>query len=259
MKYTVRLGVHETNSSSMHSVAVMKNQGRYTDDEMRDGIYIDKKGVWDVWSSDDQEYGRWPFRILTTFKDKVLYAIATYAGTFAPYHVGADFMEQVMQPLITKYIPECWDINFPTHWESVYNDQEGNELDVDDAHYHEFQNEDGTYESCMAYERDGKWHKAVKTDDEWKLPNFGTIDHQSMRLLDNFLQSEGITLEDFLVNRQYVIIIDGDEYNSWGKYKTSGIINLAGIDHEYPPTISDCRIPMDSYSYFKEHENESDD
>ena len=41
--------------------------------------------------------------------------------------------------------------------------------------------------------------------------NYGYVDHQSYGLLDSLLQKT--TLEDFIFNDRYIVIIDGDEYN----------------------------------------------
>ena len=41
---------------------------------------------------------------------------------------------------------------------------------------------------------------------------FGYVDHQSKGLLQDFLEKEGISLSEFLINKKYVVIIDGDEY-----------------------------------------------
>ena len=258
MKLTIRNNVWETNSSSMHSIAVLNNTGQYTHDEMLDDLYI-HNGKWDIWSDDDLSFGRYPFKILTSFKDKLCYAIASFAGSYTPFKEGSEFIDEVLMPIISKYVPECFDIDFPKRYEQAYKDQEGNDLDPDDIHYHKFS--DTLYDE--GYEKDGVWyHAIIDNEHEWTLPYFGNIDHQSSGLLQSFLKQEGISLEDFLVNRQYIIIIDGDEYYDWDKYKEIGIINVAGIDHEYPPATNYGQVPMDSYEYYlnysEEQKNEKD-
>lgn len=42
---------------------------------------------------------------------------------------------------------------------------------------------------------------------------YGNIDHQSDGMLQDFLTANDITLEDFIFNNRYLVIIDGDEYN----------------------------------------------
>lgn len=48
MKRQIRRGVFESNSSSQHSLVVMKNDDHYTVQEILKGLYIQKDGVWDV-------------------------------------------------------------------------------------------------------------------------------------------------------------------------------------------------------------------
>ena len=53
-------------------------------------------------------------------------------------------------------------------------------------------------------------------------------------MLSGFLEEENISLEEYLTNKKYVVIQDGDEYGYWGDIKNAGLINLYAIDHEYP-------------------------
>ena len=41
MKTQIRMGVFESNSSSMHSLCVMKNEGKYTPQEITHDMYLD--------------------------------------------------------------------------------------------------------------------------------------------------------------------------------------------------------------------------
>ena len=247
MKYTMREGCWETNSSSMHSMVIMKNTGQYTLEEMINDIYITPKGVWRI-HEDDLNFGRWPFAILSTFAEKVRYAIASFAGSYRSYNEGCEFIDNTLYPILKKYIPGFEEIRFPSYWKPVYRDQDGNDLEPDDVYYHVF--EDGEY--SYGYERDGNWYHAVESNDDWELSYFGEVDHQSCTLLQSFLEREKISLEDFLINRQYIVIIDGDEYCAWDKFLKSGIIDRSKIDHEYP----NVKMPMDEYIYMEEHANE---
>lgn len=47
---------------------------------------------------------------------------------------------------------------------------------------------------------------------EEERPYYGEIDHQSMGLLQSFLFKHDLSLEDFIFNDRYIVIIDGDEY-----------------------------------------------
>ena len=46
------------------------------------------------------------------------------------------------------------------------------------------------------------------------------------------MKFNNIDLKDFLLNTRYVVIIDGDEYDTWGKLKVSGIIDTDNIQIE---------------------------
>lgn len=174
MKQT-RLGVFETNSSSMHSIVVMKNVEKFAGqyEKFDTGIFLDKNGKWTVWT-EDLEYGCYPFQVLATFRDKLLYAIPALCNNSNKYY---DIVE-----VVEKYIPKFKKFDF-----SMCDDGE----------------------------------------------KFGYIDHQSADLLYDFLNEEGITLEEFLTNKKYVIVIDGDEYAEFEKWVKSGLINVDDIDYTY--------------------------
>ena len=62
---------------------------------------------------------------------------------------------------------------------------------------------------------------------------YGCIDHESIGLLQDFIKTKEITLEEFLTNKRYLVIIDGDEYCFWKKAKKTGIIDLNEIEEEF--------------------------
>lgn len=62
---------------------------------------------------------------------------------------------------------------------------------------------------------------------------YGDIDHQSSGVLQGFLFKEDISLEEFLTNSNYIVIIDGDEYCIFEKLKDSGLIKSDTIEKEY--------------------------
>lgn len=69
--------------------------------------------------------------------------------------------------------------------------------------------------------------------------DYGNIDHQSADLIPRYLKKHNISFKEFLTNKKYVIIIDGDEYGVWDRFKEAGLINKdyivdeAGIDDLY--------------------------
>lgn len=175
MKQT-RLGVFETNSSSMHSIVVMKNVEKFAGQykEFDEDIYLSKSGKW-VLCSEDLSYDRYPFRVLATFKDKLLYAIPALCNI-------DDGKYDDIVAVVEKYVPNFKKFDFSL---------------------------------CEDYEK------------------FGYIDHQSADLLYDFLNEEGITLEEFLTNKKYMIVVDGDEYAEFEKWVKSGLINVDDIDYTY--------------------------
>lgn len=61
---------------------------------------------------------------------------------------------------------------------------------------------------------------------------YGYIDHQSAGLIPNYLEKHNISFKEFLTNKKYVIIIDGDEYGMWEGFKLAGLINEDFIEDE---------------------------
>ena len=254
MKFTVRNGVWETNSSSMHSIAVTKTDEKYAQEEMLSDLWVDKNGTWNLkYRSEDLNFGRFPFQVLTTFAEKVKYVIASKGYYWHGTYQKVSHEMEILLELITEICPAIKNIRWPTQYETAYRDQEGNELDYDDLHYE--------YGDGLGYHyiKDGKKYPAVKDDDyEVELNYYGDIDHQSSGLLEGFLKKEGITLKDFLSKKKYIVIIDGDEYCSWNTYKAAKIINIDYIDHEFPPVVNGYHTSYDSYEYFKKKEDRAE-
>lgn len=53
-------------------------------------------------------------------------------------------------------------------------------------------------------------------------------------ILTGFLREENITIEEFLKNKRYIVIVDGDEYCIYKDMKEHGLINTNNIVREYP-------------------------
>jgi hypothetical protein len=51
-------------------------------------------------------------------------------------------------------------------------------------------------------------------------------------LLFDWLDSNGISLEDFLTDRRYVVVVDGDEYCVWDGIKELDLIDMSKIEKE---------------------------
>jgi hypothetical protein len=59
--------------------------------------------------------------------------------------------------------------------------------------------------------------------------DYGTIDHQSSGLLLDFLLKYGLTIEEFLTSKRYVILVDGDEYTTTQDLFKSGLCKFTKI------------------------------
>ena len=69
MKVQIRGGVFETNSSSMHSLVVSTKGGKYTEDEIYEGIWLDTDGKWEIWEQ-EVSFGRAPLGYCIALKKK---------------------------------------------------------------------------------------------------------------------------------------------------------------------------------------------
>lgn len=238
MKRQVRNGVFETNSSSMHSLTVMKRDDKYTSEEILEDIWLsdDKETgeedcVWKIWDSDDLNFGRYPFRVLSTFKDKWLYACASLV-----YEYNDDVYKELLA-IALKYIPNLKKIKLPNTSGSFANkDSKGFK---NDKYYQEYgKTESELIEYLNQKEKD--WDMEInywESSSGWwgyDMPCTGYVDED---ILSGFLKNEGITLEEYLINKKYVVIQDGDEYCYWDNIKKSGLVNMDVIDHEYPNKI----------------------
>ena len=217
----------------MHSLTVMKRDDKYTPEEILEEIYLckdketgEEKCVWDIWDH-DLEFGRSPFRALGTFTDKWLYACASLVR---------DYNDEIYKELVAlalKYIPGLKKVELPTTSDSCADKDD--EEHKDDEYFQKYgKTEDELVEYLTQKEKD--WGMEI---DYWKSssgywhydrPFTGYVDEN---ILSGFLEKEGITLEEYLTNKKYVVIQDGDEYCYWSDMKKTGLVNMDAIDHEY--------------------------
>lgn len=235
MKRQIRRNVFETNSSSMHSLTVMKRDDRYTPEEILEDMWLyddDETGeedcIWDIWNDDDLHFGRSPFRALGTFKEKWLYACASLVREYN------DDVYKKLESIAFKYVPNLKKIKLPVANESI-PDKDDEKLK--DSNY--CQKYGKTEEELVEYltQKEKDWGIEI---DYWKSSSgywhyeklyTGYVDED---ILSGFLEKEGITIEEYLINKKYVVIQDGDEYGYWKDMKESGLVNMDMIDHEYP-------------------------
>ena len=115
----IRDNTFETNSSSSHSLIITDFDGKYTSEEMMQGIYLwndNKKRMYES----DLEFYRSPFSLLATFESKSRYAIASSNGRLA------DEVEKIWH----KYIPNFNGFKFDMKTEEYdYDKKEWVDLD----------------------------------------------------------------------------------------------------------------------------------
>ena len=89
-------------------------------------------------------------------------------------------------------------------------------------------------------DKDGVRHPAIFDEEHYiEMPDIGIIDHQSAGMLKNYLKEKDISLKEFLTNKKYVVVIDGDEYWAFETYMRSGLINRDFITEIYDTAPED--------------------
>lgn len=256
MKYTIRKNCFETNSSSMHSIVITKNDGPLETIDAEDDLYLDTKYHYFIeYTEDDLSFGRYPFRLLTTWDEKLAYYLASYCSVFVAN--GYDFEDKYAKAMETKKMLESiiknhivnlpnnltladitFEIKLPAIELIQYKNPNTGELispkyltfcTVDEkgnsqyTKQPKFKDKNGKYEFAEeAHDNDSTkpWTK--------EYYNFGDVDHESYGTLQNFL-GDNITAEDFIFSSKYIVVIDGDEYEEFDKLKASGIWNNSYI------------------------------
>ena len=231
MKIQVRQSCYETNSSSQHSLVVTKDSRHYSRKEIDEELDFLKwtDGVWDIYEF-DMNFGRTPFRIISSFKDKWLYMCA------ALVHEYKDDIYNELERLAFKYINQLEKISLPKVQCSFAN-KDSDKFEKEDLEYllkHGKTEEE--LKTCLQ-ELETKWNlpkiKYWESNGyfEFELPYIGYCEDYGE--LSKFLKEKDLSLEEFLTNKKYIIIQDGDEYCYWDDAKDSGLINKDIIDYEY--------------------------
>lgn len=239
----VRAGAFETNSSSMHSIAVMKDNDAFTGMYTKDEIFgrYDHDGVIDL-DRGNTDFGRYPFEMLTTFKDKLRYVIAAFCGGYEPVWADSKYNNKYQKERLENFsrIKDSLkdlgikDIHVNEDYDAAYLDENGNVVD-------DYYAEDGPDEEDVDFtiNAGGKRYEVTRvrrhevTRVFLSSYNFGCVDHQSAGILESFLKKENISIKDFLINKKYVIVIDGDEYGTFNKYLLSGILHTEDFKEIY--------------------------
>lgn len=275
MKYQVRKSCFESNSSSMHSLIITKKNSNVhmTQDEIRKEFYLDEEWYKERHKNDEKEvveiepwendFGRSPFTVLSSFRSKLAYAIAEYCGDnyrIESYLQAEKKFDEIFVPLLTHLIG-CdeikWDKWNDEHFE-IYSDggeyfDEVEEVPYEKLVYVEKEDRDGLSDDDLLK---GHYRKTDvdgrPIEDAWfDVPDFGSIDHQSAGLLTGFLELNNLSLEDYLVRKDVVVIIDGDEYCELDSLIDCGLIKKDSIVLRYPKS--------EPYDIYEESENEETD
>lgn len=250
MKKVIRRECFETNSSSQHSILITKNDVHVkpeefthdydfgSDDPYPDDYIYMYDGKWKLRDVSDG-YGRYPFQLLTTFEDKFKYALCEFCG----YYHGDEneFYDKYneLERIASEIVPGLKKLDIYTRDVDIYLDKDGNEIKYKDLEYGGWNSEKDTPEYYYI-DTNGKHQKVVIDEENYlEVPAIGPIDHQSCGLLTNFLKDKGITLEEFLTNKRYVICVDGDEYCTLDKYLRSGLLDKNFITEIYDTSGED--------------------
>ena len=254
MKYQIRKGCFETNSSSMHSLIVTKKNEnvRMTQKEIREEFYLDEDWYKERHKNDaeeivridpwENEFGRSPFAVLSSFRDKLAYAVAEYCGNnygIESYLKAEDIFDEVFKPLLIRLIG-CDDVEWDKWGDGhfvVYSDDSaeyfhefkevpyGMLVYIDESEKDKYSDDDMIYGGYRNVDKNGR-----RIEDAWfDVPDFGSIDHQSSGLLRRFLADNNLSLEEYLVRKDVCVVIDGDEVCELGNLIGGGLIDKDSI------------------------------
>lgn len=79
--------------------------------------------------------------------------------------------------------------------------------------------------------KDYVWDSEVKdyVEADEPIPNYGgTDDYQ----IEGWLKYYNVSLEEFLTNKRYIVVVDGDEYAIYDHIKKSGLFDTSKIIHD---------------------------
>lgn len=200
----IRQGLFETNSSSMHSLVVKKGDSYVTPEEAKHDLWLDNKGFSRAYNR-NLNFGRSPFQILYTPKEKALYAIRSLCN-----YKDDTYYEiiRVLQNLVPEFKDFEYDEDIDTYKKEYYTEAYVKKVFGEGNYY-----DRGDDWLCYGYD-------------------FGNMD---IPILPAFLEKEEITIEEFLTNKKYAVVVDGDEYCIYKDMKKIGLIAMDAIDHEYCP------------------------
>ena len=218
---SIRKGCFETNSSSMHSLAIWKDVKPYDDYYLSLGTKYHRpsekeEGEFELLRlahDDDYCFHRAPYKQLTTPIEKLRYVVGLY---------------------ISERYPE---------------EDEGKEVDYDSEPYPYFENKDVEKELYRLIEKytgykKVKWYKEVsdwkyvrnengKDEKVWydrkECPSTSVYNDSGEDVLE-FIRRKGITLEEVIFSPKYTIQVDGDEHQEWADMFKFNMINIENLE-----------------------------
>ena len=225
MKIQVRNHVFETNSSSMHSIAIVRPENlkgtmadyygyQLVNSWLKPDAEVEVNSPY-VMDDDSIVFERWPFRILSTMYNKARYAIASY-GDEEHFKQISDICKKLTGHGLKTPTKHEWKRYYTTGLSEDDEIPEDHIIDDWDLELDEEKNEH------YRLDKDGNRIYDIESFCE-EVPFYGYVDHQSMGMLQGFLKKHQITLEEFLKDPKYVVIIDGDEYCAWPQMFEAGL------------------------------------
>ena len=213
---SIRKSCFETNSSSMHSLAIWKKVKPYDDYYLSLGTKYDRdkeNGTFELlehcYDASNYEFHRCPYQQLTTPIEKLRYVVGFYISCRYPesedittkcidrepeYYFTNKEVESELLRLIEKYTGYK-----KVHW---YKETESCRL-----------NDIGERE----------WY----TEQEW--PSTSCTNDSGEDVM-HFVERKGITLEDLIFKPNYTIQVDGDEYQEFKDMFDFNSINVDNIE-----------------------------
>lgn len=131
-----------------------------------------------------------------------------------------------------KYAPNILPLELEQNeFRAVYEDSRGHILSDEDLVFIDDENDPLNDNWVYKDKKTGKWKKAIRKGIIDNLYNYGRMPKDKKPLLNKFLKEYNVSLEDFIMNRKYIVItgIDSDE---WKRYEDYGIFDESNIEFQ---------------------------
>lgn len=207
---SIRKSCFETNSSSMHSLAIWKNTKPYSEFDLSLGTYHHTEEtrqngefrlIGDYIDEYEYEFTRWPYRQLTTPLEKLRYIVGYY-----------------IRPEYDPVSDELFD-----NFESTDVGKELKRLIEKYTGYKKIK----WYVEKDSYDLDRYGKRSYSTKKEY--PSTSTVNDSGEDVI-SFIERKKISLEDLIFQPNYTIQVDGDEYQEFKEMFKFNIINLDNIE-----------------------------